>query len=80
MLAFEIGDIMSEPPRIIYRTGWHLFGANDTIGNSNTVIIVTECGCLMDDASAIITSNVFIDDHAERPIFKLHRDTLNLFI
>ena len=80
MLAFEIGDIMSEPSCIIYRTGWHLFSANNAIGDSDTVIIITERWCLVNYAGAIITSNVFVDDHAESPIFELRRDRSDSFV
>jgi hypothetical protein len=72
ILAFKISDIFRESSSIVYGTRWHLFSANDTISNSNTVVVVTKRRGLVDDASPIIAGNVFIDNHAESPVFELN--------
>ena len=72
ILAFKISHLSRESSGIIYGTRWYLLRPNDTVGNSDTVVIVAKRRCLVNNASAIITSNVFINDHSESSIFELN--------
>lgn len=71
MLSNEVGHLLRESPGVVDGARWHLVRADDTVFDSNTVIILTERRRLVDDTSTVLCRDVRIVHHAERPVLKL---------
>ena len=71
MLACEIGHLLREATCIVDGAWWHLVLADDTVFDGNAVIVLTEGGCLVDNTSTVLSSDVRVVHDAERSILKL---------
>jgi hypothetical protein len=78
MHPLEIGNLLGEPPSIVDRTRRHLILGDNPVGDSHSVIIFTESGCLVDDTRTRGSFDVGIAYDSVSTIFKLgsqERDT-----
>ncbi len=71
MLTDKVMYFLREAAGIIDGTGRHLVGAQDTILDSNSVIVLTEGWCLVYNTSTILCSNIRVVNDTESPVFVL---------
>ena len=71
VIAFEVWDFVCEPPSVVDWTWRNIILAQNTIGNSNAVIVLTKGRCLMYDTSTIGRRDICVDNNLERFVFKL---------
>jgi len=65
MLPNEVRDFARKPSTVVNGTGGHYFRRYHAVRNQDTVIIVTECGGLMNDACAIDIGDIGVDKNSK---------------
>lgn len=71
MFTGEIVDFLCKPSCIVDGARGQFIGPEDSISDSNTMVIVAKCRSLMDDSSAIFTSDIIVNYYPESTVFKL---------
>lgn len=71
MLSNKIRYFAREAARLVNRARWHLIGLYDAVRNSDTVIIVTEGWCLVNNTGTTIGCDIGIIEDFESPVSKL---------
>ena len=71
MQAGEVGNLRCETTGVVDGTWGHIFWPQDAVGNGDTMIVLTEGGCLVDDTSTVFSSYVGIVQDAERAVLVL---------
>ena len=71
MLADEVWNFRSEATRVVDGTRRHLVRADDTVLNTDAVIVFTERRGLVDDASTVLGGDIRIVEHKECPVLEL---------
>ena len=71
ILALEIRNLLREPSDVVDRARGQLFGRNNIVGDSNTVIVLTKRRRLVDDTRTICSSNGLIGHNAEGFVLEL---------
>ena len=71
MDALVVGHIASELARLVKRARRKFVLFDDTVGNGNTVIILTESGCLVNDTGTRGIGHVRIGNDSERSVLEL---------
>ena len=72
ILPLEIRDLRCEATRIVDGTWRHVLRSENAMRNSNAMIVVTKCRCLVNDTSAFIGLDVLVVENSERPILELY--------
>lgn len=67
----KLGHLRRELARVVDGAGRHLVRLEHAAGDRDAVIVVAECGCLVDDARTGVGGDVFVDDDAEGFVFEL---------
>lgn len=76
ILALVLGDLGGESTGLIDGARRDLVVSNDTVGHTDSVIVVTPRGCLVDDTSTSVLGDVRVGQDSERPVLKLLRQSL----
>ena len=71
VLTSKVRNLTCEQTCIIDRAWRHFVRIQNPIRDSDPVVILAERGCLVDDAGAILCSDIGVVDNAECPIFVL---------
>jgi hypothetical protein len=71
MKTSKVGNLLGEVSFVINGAWWHVFWLQDTVRDSNAVIIFTESGCLVNDTSSIRVSHVGVNKHPKGFILEL---------
>lgn len=71
ILALEIRYLLREPSDVVNRARGQLFGRDNIVGDSNTIIVLTKRRRLMDNTRTVCSSNVLISHNAEGFVFEL---------
>jgi len=65
MLPNEIRDFARKPSTVVNGTRGHYFRRYHTVRNQDTVIIVTKCGGLVNDACAVRIGDIGVDENSK---------------
>lgn len=69
----KVGNLLGEVSLIIDGARWHVIWLQDTVRNSNAVVIFTESGGLVHDTRSIRVSYVGVNQHPESLILELKK-------
>lgn len=73
MKTSKIGNLLGEVTFVINGAWWHVIWLQDTVRDSNAVVIVTESGCLVHDTRSIRVFYVRVNKHLKGFILELKK-------
>ena len=71
VLADEVRNLLREAAGVVDGARRHLVRADDAVLHCDTVIVLTEGRCLMDDTSTVLGRDVGVADDAEGAVLVL---------
>lgn len=78
ILTSEVSNFAREFPSIINRARWHVIRPDDTVRQTDALIVFAECGSLVNDTGTVGICDVLVVQHPEGMVLEL-RSQINQY-